>query len=221
MRSTNRGPKGGGESEFYPTPTWAVRRLLERLPLPSGKWLEAGAGEGAIVRAVREHAGFGDEAPHITALELRPECYRPLVDAGANEIVLGSFQQHAASWAASGRRFMVTIMNPPFSQALAFVEQALVISDWVICLERTPWIGDAQERYEAFSWRMPNEYRVGRIDFNGEGGDSVPYSWFVWGPGDRRATRGWLELLSRTPSDQRIAGNLPPSRQLSLIPGGR
>ena len=38
--------------DYYPTPAWCVRRLLEAVDLPGGRWLEPAVGDGAIVRSV-------------------------------------------------------------------------------------------------------------------------------------------------------------------------
>src|SRR6266852_476995 len=59
------------ESDFYATPRWTVHRLLEVLHLRGGDWLEPGAGEGDLIRAVAE---TGRNDINWTALELRPEC---------------------------------------------------------------------------------------------------------------------------------------------------
>lgn len=40
--------------DFYATPAWCVRRLLEGVNPPGGLWLEPCAGDGAIIRAVEE-----------------------------------------------------------------------------------------------------------------------------------------------------------------------
>lgn len=214
MSSTNRGG-ARADSDFYPTPHYVVRRLLERLALPGGRWLELGAGTGDVVRAVLEVRADVS----FSAVELRAECRPDLEASGADEVVILSAQEYAAEFAACAQPqpFDVVIMNPPFSDALRFVQLALPLAPWVVCLERSPWIGDAEERFDYFSELMPDEYRVGRIDFDGRGGDSIPYSWFVWGPWQRQRTRGALELLAPTPAAQRVRGNLPPPRQAELF----
>ncbi len=219
MSSTNRGGERA-EKDFYPTPAFAVHRLLDRLALPPGRWLELGAGDGAIMRAVASH--HAAPSPIVwTAVELRPECRPVLEEAGARDVVIGSAQEWARRRAFERERFDVCVMNPPFSDALTFVQVALRVARIVVCLERSPWIGDEKERYAYFRQLMPDEYRVGRVDFDGRGGDSIPYSWFVWGDGDRARTAGRLELLEPTPSQQRVRGDLPPPRQLGLLDGGR
>lgn len=54
MSSTKRNKEGFARAvfDYYPTPTWAVQRLLEKVDLPGGVWFEPCAGDGAIVKAV-------------------------------------------------------------------------------------------------------------------------------------------------------------------------
>lgn len=219
MSSTNRGRKGGGDSEFFPTPAWPVRRILEHLPqLPGGGWLEAGAGDGAIIRTVN---AFRSDVSW-TAVELRNECHADLVASGA-DVHIAPFQPWArakllALPAPSSRPFSVAIFNPPFSQALAFVQLCLELADWVVCLQRLTWIGDDQERHAYFRQNMPDTFNIGRIDFDGRGGDSVPYSWFLWPPDRRGRSVGQFELLPLTPAVQkREPRKLPPPRQARLF----
>jgi hypothetical protein len=221
MSSTNRGRKGGGDAEFYPTPAWATTSIVRRLPeLPRGHWLEAGAGDGAIIRAVNQLRSD----VLWTAVELRLECRDDLVTAGADEVHIATFQEWArarieAHRQRSGPRpFQVAAFNPPFSQALAFVLLCLELADWVLCLQRLPWLGDDRERHAHFSRNMPDTFNVGRIDFDGRGGDSVPYAWFAWGPEQRGRSVGHYELLPLTPpAEKRGPRRLPPPRQVELF----
>jgi len=222
MSSTNRGTKGGGDAEFYPTPPWPTLRILERLAhLPGGPWLEAGAGDGSIIRAV--NAVRSDVL--WTAVELRAECRVTLAQTGA-DVHIAPFQrwahrriESAAARLARGERpFRVAMFNPPFSQALAFVQACLELCDYVVCLQRLPWIGDERERHSYFSTNMPDVYSIGRIDFDGRGGDSIPYAWFVWGPTTRGRRAGAFELLPITPAhEKRWQRILPPPRQPQLF----
>lgn len=215
MTATNRGGKRA-EADFYPTPAWCVEMLLAGLDLPGGAWLEPGAGDGAIIRATL--ALRGDV--RFTAVELRDECRPDLVASGADEVVIADFQSRAALFAAEGRRFRVAIGNPPFSAAEAFALLALELADHVVMLERLAWLSDAEVRRARFAELRPDLYDIGRVDFNGEGGDSAVYAWHHWGPGDRRRTRGTYVPLERPPATARLPGNLPPPRQLGLAIGG-
>lgn len=218
MSSTNRGQKGGGDAEFFPTPPWPTHRIIDRLPLPGGDWLEPSAGDGSIIRAVNELRGDVS----WTAVEMREECRDDLLATGA-EVHIAAFQRWAVGaimrTKLTGRRpFTVAPLNPPFSLALIFVELCLSLADHVVCLQRTPWILDAADRYEAFHNNMPDDYRIGRVDFDGRGGDSVPYSWFHWGPDTRGRDAGRLFPLPVTaPAERKHNPKLPPPRQGKLF----
>jgi hypothetical protein len=221
VSSTNRGKKGGGDSEFFPTSPWATRAILHRLArvLPCGRWLEPSAGDGAIIRVVNEWARETQRPPiDWTAIELRGECERALRDERVRHVVIAAFQRWAEQQKAFGLRWEVAILNPPFSQADVFVRALLELADHVVCLQRSPWIGDAEDRLAFFREHMPDEYRIGRVDFDGRGGDSVPYSWFHWQHGNEVRSEGRLVLLDRPPAaERRERGEIPPARQPGLF----
>jgi hypothetical protein len=52
VSATKRGSGVRTPDDAYETPAWCVQRLLEKLQLPGGNWLEPGAGDGAIIKAV-------------------------------------------------------------------------------------------------------------------------------------------------------------------------
>ena len=72
--------RSGGESENYPTPEWAVHRLLDTWEPPGSVWLEPCAGEGAIISAVRSWCAAGEDRwnPKWEAVEIRSECRQAL-----------------------------------------------------------------------------------------------------------------------------------------------
>ena len=83
MSSTNRGGKRS-PADTYCTPLWCVHRALEAIPLPDGLWVDPCAGTGNIIQGVlmlRPETKF-------KAYELRPECMEPLVNIGANPIIV-------------------------------------------------------------------------------------------------------------------------------------
>jgi len=220
VSSTNR----GGErsiADFYPTPSYVVRAELEARSLPGGRWVELGAGDGDIIRAV--NAVRRDI--EWTALELRDEC-RPRLEALGARTIIGALEERAADLRRMPH-FDVAMFNPPFPAAVAFVLLALAIADWVVCLERTQWVGDSEERQKLFSPMMPDDDRVGRVKFikpkpgEKKSGDSTPYSWFVWGPpASRSRTVGQYRLLRRFPKEERVLGHLAPASELEkyLLP---
>ncbi len=57
MSAANRGGERI-ESDFYGTPEWCVLRLLEKCHFNTGRpWFEPFAGDGAVIRAVRQYYG--------------------------------------------------------------------------------------------------------------------------------------------------------------------
>lgn len=211
MSSTGRGGERS-PADFYRTPRWCISAVLSALDLPGGRWLELGAGEGDIIRAVNVRRND----VRWTAVEMREEC-RPLLEATGAEVIISTVKR----WKYLGEPFDVALFNPPFTFAFLFVLLALRIARHVVVLERSPWIGDARERRAHFSTRMPDEYELGRVDFKGDGkSDSIPHSWSHWPPGekewfDRERTRGTKVLLPRPPRPLRVAGRPPDEAALA------
>lgn len=137
MSATGRGADRVA-SDYYPTPAWCVRRLLERLPLPSGdvEWIEPAAGDGAIIRAVKA-AGRGGI---WTAWDIRPEVLPALKEE--------CFQAFTADWLLTEHhdRAGVLITNPPYSLAEEFVRHSLPAAHWVVMLLRLNFLGSAKPR---------------------------------------------------------------------------
>jgi hypothetical protein len=228
MSSTARGGKRS-PADFYATPAWPVHRLLERLPLPAGLWLEPCAGEGAIINAVNAKR----DDIRWTAHELREECKRSLHEVAGKLVVIGDFLKMPPR---PVRYYDVSISNYPFSLAMEMIQHNLHFAHTVISLLRLNFFG-SEKRNEFFQSNMPDVYVVpDRISFaisvscksktcawaaiyplgaeypkacpdcgfkvQVSTTDSIEYGWFVWGP-ERNRKRGIIEVLDHTPSDKR------------------
>jgi hypothetical protein len=182
MSATNRGA-ARAEGDFYETPSWTTAAILPQVPA-EGLIFDAGAGTGAISRTL---LASGIHPSRLMAAELdagrAAECRKCGV-----ETLEANFLAH--SWAG----VRTVIMNPPFNEALEFIEHAIRSVEpggTVIALTRINWLG-AQKRAR-FHVEHPSDVYVlpRRPSFTGGGGtDATEYCWMVWGPG--RGNRWWI-----------------------------
>lgn len=145
MSATGR----GGEritADNYPTPAWAVRRLLEALPpcfLVNRRILEPCAGDGAIVRAL---ASWGYPPYTIDAIEVRSDACEALLRIPGSipgwgcDYSVTHADALATEWEQGGPHFgnarTIIITNPPFEYAQRFIEKAIEIGAQACFLER-------------------------------------------------------------------------------------
>jgi len=191
MSSTGRGGKRSA-ADYYPTPEWCVRRLLEVFDPPGSKWLEPCAGDGAIVRAAAELR----PDVHWCAVELR-DCARDCGTANVDWFVADYLKCTSLT-----QRQDVAITNPPFSLAMDFWRKLREEANTIILLQRLSWIAPSV-RSSVFRQDMPSVYVLpNRPSFVGGGTtDSTEYAWFVWSP--EKSTTGFLSVLEETPLRER------------------
>lgn len=197
MSATGRGATRKAH-DLYSTPRWAVDRLLERVDLPGGRWLEPCAGEGRIIQAVNE-----TERVDIswTAIEIMPECRARLDGATeAGTVHIGDFLKLNAG----GPKYAVAITNPPYFHAKQFVQRCQQIASVTVMLLRVNFFA-SEKRHEWLSADMPDLYVLpNRPSFTGQGTDATEYCWAVWEPAAKRR-RGSIQLLDLTPGHERKA----------------
>lgn len=179
------------KDDFYETPEWCVRRLLEACPLPVGRWLEPAVGEGAIVRAVNSLPGLATGA--------RWDC----LDVRSNQHGdVGDFLVLAESMAKLPR-WDVAITNPPYSLAAEFARSMLALAYHVAILTRINFLA-AGTRRSFFASCMPDVYVLpNRPSFTDDRRtDATEYAWLVWGP-ERSRSAGRVSVLAETPVGER------------------
>jgi hypothetical protein len=205
VSSTNRGGQRS-EADSYPTPPWPVHRLLEKLPLPGGKWLEPGGGTGNIVRAVNEMRS------DVTwwSCELREECRNDLVSAVGDpeRVVIGDYLDPAFEFPGNPR-FDVALGNPPFWLAMEFIEKSFTMADAVGMLLRLNFIGSEERHAWMQQWPADIYVLPNRPQFRGTGSDSIEYAWFVWEQGKKPRMYGLHRMLDLTPLAVRQATRPP------------
>lgn len=140
------------EADWYPTPRWAVHRLFEKCPLPSGVLYEPFAGDGSIIRAVNEVA---PAPPLWLAAELREEARAPLTALlDPRRVHIGDsinaylFPEHDE---------VSIITNPPFSMAAECLMMAMSRAKFVAFLLRLNFLG-SDERAEIWEEFPPDVY---------------------------------------------------------------
>ena len=214
MSSTGRGPRLGGADDFFVTPSWCVRRLLESWSPPGGMWLEPGAGNGAIIRAVNE---VRDDV-RWTAVECRPE-EEAALEAACARVLIGDFLSPNMHSSVDDD-IRVVLGNPPFKDAQEFIDRARQLCQRaeIMLLLRLNYVG-SEDRAE-FMRRCPPDLRTlpNRPSFTASGKtDSIEYAWFGWPPGQRDL--GTFRVLASTSLDERKGrGVYLPERQGSLLP---
>lgn len=203
MSAKGRGKPVVDKHDHVRTPAWTVDRLFE-VPeiqaLPGGTWLEPGAGNGAIIRAVAAHRS--DIAWY--AVELQAKFRSKLYDAGAAVVTIGDFLRDMPPRLSE---VAVVMGNPPFSLALPFIEQCRRICpgrDIVLLLALG--IVASEKRHAFMSADCPNDLPLpNRPSFKlvGNETDAQDYGWFHWPPEARR--RGFVQVLGLTSKAERRA----------------
>ncbi len=221
MSATGRGAERR-EHDFYASPAWCVDRLLDRVSLPPGRWLEPAVGDGAIVRAVNAWFSEGASMDYATGrepswpngpmwdtMDIRPDCgvgqFSHERHLTADFTWMGGVAWREA-WSEGHHAqnlWDVIITNPPYAQALDFVRQSLKLAPVVAMLLRLNWLAGA-ERHAFLTEHPPDVYVLpNRPSFTGEGTDATDYAWMVW----RTASSMWSppkwELLDLTPKEER------------------
>lgn len=199
MSATNRGTERQ-ENDDYQTPAWPVHRLLEKVKLPSGVWVEPACGQGNIVRAVNEVK----RGVKWVTIDINPKYPADLT---------GDFTFFDAAilnglMPAKGR-FDVCIGNPPYSLAQEFAVQGLRIARYVAMLlrvnflegnDRQPWLAENTPGLAVLpnrpSFRECVDQDTGRKTTT----DACAYAWFIWSQqGQRRLIKDGIVILNRTP----------------------
>lgn len=205
MSSTKRGGKRS-EADWYSTPPWCIERLLEKVDLPGGVWLDPGAGDGALIKTV--NSVRLDVKWH--AVEIRSECRDALVRTGAVTMIADFLDPTSQEFGPEPVDVVIT--NPPYALAEEFIARALKIArKRVVMLLRLNYLG-SEKRHQFMQEFVPDIHVLPnrpQYSLNKEGkpgSDSIEYAWFDWDvTSPRPRTRGELQVLNLTPKAVRSA----------------
>jgi len=201
MSATNRGAVRKAYDD-YATPGWCVDRLLERVALPGGHWLEPCAGHGAIINRVE---GLRRDVTW-SAVEIEQKYEPRLNEYGCRALHIGNFLDVTKAGHAYGAslwpQFDVAITNPPYFFARQFVQACLPIAKIVVMLLRINVLA-GDKRHEWLSQHMPDVYVLpNRPSFTADNAtDATEYAWMVWE--QPRRTHGRVQILGLTPLAER------------------
>jgi hypothetical protein len=166
--------------DFFPTPAWATRALIENEDFEGEIW-ECACGNGAMSEVLSQTGN--------------PVFSSDLVDRG--------FGEGGHDFLTSARRSPNIVTNPPYNSAEGFVQAGIKKSDRKFALLlRLAFLEGANRQRTIFSETPPARVWVfsERITFyplNAErkGSGTTAYAWFVW---DKQAASGtelrWLPI---------------------------
>ena len=185
MSATNRGTERK-PYDFYATPVDVVKNFLNNYDLPKGNILEPSAGNGNVIKALRDK-GIQN---NITAIEIREEEENNL-NMLSDKVIIDNF----LDWNPD-KDYDVIIGNPPYSIAREFMEKCFEIANEntvIIMLLRTAFL-ESKSRFEFWQEHPVTELYVlsKRPSFTGKGTDATSYSWFVW---DNRQSKQVIKVI--------------------------
>lgn len=172
--------------DFFESPPWVVQAIYPHLPA-AFEVLDPCAGRGAILAEIgrlHDDANQGRAPIGLVGYELNPEraaeCRDNLRPPRAGIVEVANALD--ANWLAPP----LVVMNPPYSQAEAFVRKALAEvarGGSVFALLRLGFLASAKRR--SFHRQHPCDVYVlsRRPSFTGGGSDATDYGWFAFGPG--------------------------------------
>ena len=175
--------------DFYRTPAWAVKALIERLGAVPGPILEPGCGDGAIL-SVLEGFGLGplvgvetNEARAIAADMLT----QPSTAIHRLDFLGDRLEPVRARLPCS------SISNPPFKHAVGFIQRTLEIiqpGGRAFFLLRLAFLaGQARARSGIWDDLAAVYVLPRRPSFTGRGTDSADYCWLEFSTSHRGPAR--------------------------------
>jgi hypothetical protein len=199
VSATGRG-RAREPEDYYTSPSWTVRRLLEAWQPPmEGNLVEPSAGNGAVIRAF---ADSGISPGRWFACEVREEEALTLSALCRSRIC--NFLRDPFLDMVGGRGVSAVIGNPPYTYAFEFVQRAReLFVDADVCFLLRLAFAASEDRNGFMRENPPDVYLLpNRPSFTGEGTDSADYAWMIWPTGPSR-TAGSFRVLNTTPLSER------------------
>lgn len=198
MSKTNGKNKIANPNEFYETPAWCTKAILNELhelQLNPNNVLDPCVGTGAIASVVRElypKANIDiidiEESLIREAIKKISLKEKDIVNNFENQIGLPMNNYFISNYLETSLKkdeYDLIVLNPPFSLAQEFVEKSIELSPngSVVVLLRLNWL--ASKKRIAFHKKHPSDIFVlpKRPSFTNDGKtDGTEYAWFCFGP---------------------------------------
>lgn len=163
--------------DFYPTPEYATRELLRRVPQIRGYILEPCVGDGAIARVVDggDRVVYGSDVDPQMNCSFCGDATREDFWASVKDVMF----EDRIDW---------VVTNPPFNVAAQIIPLAYKHADkGIAMLLRLSYLEPTEDRGRWLNEHPPSALIIlPRISFTGDGKtDSVTCAWVVWEKGRR------------------------------------
>ena len=170
----NGRPKGDlrQKDDFYPTPEYVTRILMDRIPFEGTIW-ECACGDGAMSEVIKSY-GY-----HVVSTDLVGRGY----DDGTSGV----------DFLLENTKMVNIVTNPPFNLAYEFIEQGLRLATGKLALLLPVRYLTGKKRTDLYK-KTPPKYVIiipNKVDFLGYGNPAMEFAWFVWD----KSMRGGTELL--------------------------
>lgn len=166
--------------DFYPTPEYVTRALMDRISFDGTIW-ECACGDGRMSEVIKQY-GFDVYSTD-------------LIDRGYQDATIG------VDFLMENKRMPNIVTNPPFNLAYEFMEQGLKLAQNSLALLLPIRYLTGKKRWEFFKTTPPKFIIVipNKVDFVGNGNPVMEFAWFVWKKvsNDRSTQIFWADYNGR------------------------
>ena len=176
MSAKGRGSTSSA-NELYVTPDWCVDLIFKARDPQGLKVLEPGCDKAPFLKKARELG-----AARTVGFEERLVEGQEWID----KLVIGDYTDTLGAVAATGERFNMIIMNPPFSLTEKFIETSLRLlsaDGSIIVLQRLNWLSgaDRTKKFHSKGHLRHTHVLSNRPRFiKGKSGDACEYGYLVF-----------------------------------------
>lgn len=147
--------------DFYPTPEYITRALMERIYFSGTIW-ECACGDGKMSEVLKTYGN------HVVSTDL--------IDRGYYDATTG------VDFLMENTSMDNIVTNPPFNLAYEFIEQGLRLAKKKLALLLPIRYLTGKKRCELYRKNPPAFIIVipNKVDFVGNGNPVMEFAWFVW-----------------------------------------